>query len=288
MPRALWSGSITFGLVNVPVRLYSAIEEHKLSFRLVHRKDSGPIGYQKFCKKEEKPVEDDEIVKAFEFKKGDWVYLEDEDFQAAHAEGVRTIDLTDFVPYADIDPIFFRKAYFVGPQDGAEKVYTLLVRAMEDTELAGIAKFVMREQQHLGAIRVREGLLTLEQLYFADEIRPIDELKPSRARVDKKELDMATELIESFRSEWKPERYEDTYREALMDVIKAKRKGEEIHHVEEPETEEPPDLLAALRASLESTTRRSQGTGRRTSSARKSSGTKRKTSAKRKPARKAA
>jgi DNA end-binding protein Ku len=146
----------------------------------------------------------------------------------------------------------------------------------------------MREQQHLGAIRVREGLLTLEQLYFADEVRPIDELKPSRARVDKKELDMATELIESFRSEWKPERYEDTYREALMDVIKAKRKGEEIHHVEEPETEEPPDLLAALRASLESTTRRSQGTGRRTSSARKSSGTKRKTSAKRKPARKAA
>jgi DNA end-binding protein Ku len=287
MPRALWSGSITFGLVNVPVRLYSAIEEHRLSFRLVHRKDESPIGYQKVCKKEEKPVADDEIVKAFEFKKGDWVYLEDEDFEAAHAEGVRTIDLTDFVPYADIDPIFFRKTYFVGPQDGAEKVYTLLVRAMEDSELAGVAKFVMREQQHLGALRVRDGLLTLEQLYFADEIRPIEELKPSRARVEKKELDMATELIESFRSEWKPERYEDTYRDALMDVIKAKRKGKEIHRVEEPEAEEPPDLLEALRASLESTTGRS-GTKRRTSSARKGSGTKRTTSAKRRPARKAA
>jgi DNA end-binding protein Ku len=287
MPRALWSGSITFGLVNVPVRLYSAIEEHKLGFRLVHRKDGSPIGYQKFCKKEEKPVADDEIVKAFEFKKGDWVYMEDEDFDAAHAEGVRTIDLTDFVPYSDIDPIFFRKTYYVGPQDGAEKVYTLLVRAMEDSELAGIAKFVMREQQHLGAIRVRDGLLTLEQLYFADEIRPIDELKPTRARVDKKELDMATELIESFRSEWKPERYDDTYREALMDVIKAKRKGEEIHHVEEPETEEPPDLLEALRASLESTTRRS-APKRRSSSSRKGTGAKRKPSSKRKPARKAA
>jgi DNA end-binding protein Ku len=291
MPRALWSGSITFGLVNVPVRLYSAIEEHKLGFRLVHRKDESPIGYQKFCKKEEKPVADDEIVKAFEFKKGDWVFMEDEDFEAAHAEGVRTIDLTDFVPYSDIDPIFFRKTYFVGPQDGAEKVYALLVRAMEDSELAGIAKFVMREQQHLGAIRVRDGVLTLEQLYFADEIRPIDELKPSRAKVDKKELDMATELIESFRSEWKPERYEDTYRDALMDVIKAKRKGEEIHHVEEEEVEEPPDLLEALRASLESTKRRSSRRSASTgssSSKRTSGSAKRKPSSKRRPARKAA
>jgi DNA end-binding protein Ku len=286
MPRALWSGAITFGLVNVPVRLYSAIEEHKLGFRLVHRKDGSAIGYQKFCKKEEKPVPDDEIVKAFEFKKGDWVYMEDEDFEAAHAEGVRTIDLTDFVPYEDIDPIFFRKTYYVGPQDGAEKVYTLLVRAMEDSELAGIAKFVMREQQHLGAIRVRDGLLTLEQLYFADEIRPVDELKPGRARVERGELAMATQLIESFRSEWKPERYEDTYREALMDVIKAKRKGEEIHHVQEPETEEPPDLLEALRASLERTSGRSSS--RRTASRRKSAGSKRKPAAKRRPAKRAA
>jgi DNA end-binding protein Ku len=286
-PRALWSGSITFGLVNVPVRLYSAVQEHKLGFHLVHRSDESPIGYQKVCKKEEKPVPDDEIVKAFEFKKGDWVYLEDEDFEAARAEGVRTIDLTDFVPYEDIDPIFFRKTYFVGPQEGAEKVYALLVRAMEDTELAGISKFVMREQQHLGALRVRDGVLTLEQLYFADEIRPADELKPGRAKVEKKELDMATELIESFRSEWRPEQYEDTYRDALMEVIKAKRKGKEVHRVEEPEAEEPPDLLDALRASLEATTTRRSGT--RSSGKRKRSGAgKRKTSAKRRPSRKAA
>jgi len=286
-PRALWSGSITFGLVNVPVRLYSAVAEHKLGFHLVHTKDDSPIGYQKICKKEEKPVPDKEIVKAFEFKKGDWVYMEDEDFEAAQAEGVRTIDLTDFVPYEDIDPIFFRKTYYVGPQEGAEKVYALLVKAMEDTELAGISKFVMREQQHLGALRVRDGVLALEQLYFADEIRPIDELKPEHAKVAKKELDMATQLIESFRSEWEPERYEDTYRDALMEVIEAKRKGREVHRVEEPEAEEPPDLLEALRASLEATTR-SSGKTRAASSGRKSSGSKRKTSAKRKPARKAA
>jgi len=282
MPRALWSGSITFGLVNVPVRLYSAVQEHKLHFKLVHEKDSGPIGYQKFCKQEEKPVPDGEIVKAFELKKGDWVFMEDQDFEAAQVEGVRSIDLMDFVPYEDIDPIFFRKTYYVGPQDGAEKVYSLLVKAMADSELAGIAKFVMREQQHLGAIRVRDGVLTLEQLYFADEIRPIDELKPAAGRVAKAELEMATQLIESFRSEWKPERYKDTYRDALLAVIKAKRKGEPVRHVEEPEADEPPDLLAALRASLEA----SKGSQRSAAATRGNS--KRKTPAKRKPAKKAA
>jgi DNA end-binding protein Ku len=281
-PRALWSGSITFGLVNVPVRLYSAVQEHKLHFRLVHEKDGAPIGYQKICKKEDKPVPDGEIVKAFELKKGDWVYMEDEDFEAARAEGVRSIDLMDFVPYEDIDPIFFRKAYYLAPQDGSEKVYSLLVKAMADSELAGIAKFVMREQQHLGAIRVRDGLLTLEQLYFADEIRPVDELKPSAGRVTKAELEMANQLIESFRSDWKPERYEDTYRKALLAAIKAKRKGEEIHRVEEPEAEEPPDLLEALRASLEA----SKGSKRSTQSGKR--GTKRKPPARRKPAKKAA
>ncbi len=281
-PRALWSGSITFGLVNVPVRLYSAVQEHRLHFNLVHEKDGSPIGYQKVCKKEGKAVSDDEIVKAFEYRKGDWVYMEDEDFEAAQAEGVRSIDLTDFVPYADIDPIYFRRAYLVGPQDGAEKVYTLLVRAMEDSELAGIAKFVMREQQHLGAVRVRDGVLTLEQLYFHDEIRSVDEIKPARAKVDKRELEMAAQLIESFRGEWKPERYEDTYRDALCAIIEAKRKGEEIHRIEEPAEEEVPDLLEALRASLDATKKGS--TGRRPGRGRKSS----RTASKRRPAKKAA
>ncbi len=251
MPRALWSGSITFGLVNVPVRLYSAVREHKLQFRLVHRPDGSPIGYQKICKEEGKPVPDSQIVKAFELRRGDWVYLEDEDFEAAQAEGVRSIDLTDFVPSADIDPIYFHKTYYLGPRDGAEKVYSLLVRAMQESELAGIAKFVLRDRQHLGAIRVRKGVLTLEELYFADEILPVDELRPTKARVDKRELELASQLIESLRSEWKPERYADTYREALLAVIEAKRKGDEVHRAAKREAGEPPDLLEALRASLE-------------------------------------
>jgi DNA end-binding protein Ku len=250
-PRSLWSGAISFGLVNVPVRLYPAIQEHKLHFNFVHEPDASPIGYQKICKAEEKPVPEAEIVKAFEYRKGEYVFMTDEDFEAAQVEGYKSIDIVDFVPYDDIDPIFFAKTYFVGPDKGAEKVYSLLVRAMEDSGLAGIAKFVMREQQHLGALRIREGLITLEQLHFADEIRPVDEIKASNQKVDKAELEMAARLIESFSGAWKPEKYKDTYREKLCKVIEAKRKGKEVHAAAEIDEEAPTDLLDALRESIQ-------------------------------------
>jgi DNA end-binding protein Ku len=251
MPRAIWSGAITFGLVNVPVRMYSAISEHKLHFHWVHEKDESPIGYQKICKLEEKPVPDDEVVKAFEFEPGEYVFMEDEDFEAARSEGYKTIDITDFVPYEQIDPIFFERTYYLGPSEGAEKVYSLLVKAMQDSELAAIAKFVMRDRQYLGALRVREGTITLEQLHFADEVRSAKEIRPKLARVEKRELQMAHQLIDNFSGDWKPEQYKDTYRDALCEVIEAKRKGEEIHIAAQPEEEEPTDLMAALRASLE-------------------------------------
>ena len=253
MPRSLWSGSISFGLVNVPVRLYSAIEEHKLHFNLLHTKDDSPIGYEKICKKEDKPVPDDEIVKAFEYKKGQFVYVTDEDFEAAKVEGYKAIDITDFVPQEDIDPIYYAKTYYVGPDDGAERVYSLLVQAMEDSGLTALATFVMRDQQHLGALRVREGVIMLEQLHYADEIRPLKEIKASKRKVDKKELQMAARLIDSFTGDWQPRKYKDTYRDELMAVIEAKRKGKEVHvAAEEPEEEEEaPDLITALRDSIE-------------------------------------
>src|SRR3954469_2228797 len=272
MPRALWTGSISFGLVNVPVRLYSAISEHKLQFHFVHQKDDSPIGYQKICKKEDKPVPEKEIVKAFEYRKGKYVYMEDEDFAAARVEGYKTIDITDFVPNEQIDPIYFAHTYYVGPQDGAEKVYSLLVKAMEDSELAGIAKFVMRDRQYLGALRVRDGTITLEQLYFADEVRPVDEIKPKRARVEKRELEMAQQLIDSFSGEWKPDKYKDTYRDALLKVIEAKRKGKEVHVAAQPEEEQPIDLISALRASLDSSKRGQRRPSRASSSSNGASG----------------
>jgi len=259
MPRAIWSGSIVFGLVNVPVRIFSAVSEHKLHFNLVHEPDGSPIGYQKLCKAEEKPVPDKEIVKAFEYEKGEWVYMTDEDFQAARVEGYRTIDITDFVPYDQIDPIYFAKTYYLGPQDGGERVYALLVQAMEESGLAGIAKFVMRDRQYLGALRVRESVITLEQLYFADEIRDTTEIKPKVGKVEKRELEMAAQLIDSYTTEWEPEQYEDTYRDALCAVIEQKRKGEDVHAKPEPEEDAPSDIMEALRRSLESRTSRPRG-----------------------------
>jgi DNA end-binding protein Ku len=256
MPRAIWSGSISFGLVNVPVRLYSAVQEHKLRFHFVHEKDSSPIGYEKICKKEGKPVPDDEIVKAFEFGKGEYVFMEEEDFKDARVEGYKTIDIVDFVPYDEIDPIYFSHTYYVGPDRGAEKTYSLLVKAMEGSDLAGIAKFVMRDRQNLGALRIRDGVITLEQLYYADEIRDVDEIKASRTRVSAEELKMADRLIESFTTDWKPEKYKDTYRDELCAIIRAKRRGKDVHAAPEVEEEAPTDLLTALRESIE----RSRGT----------------------------
>src|SRR5579884_3628869 len=256
-PRALWTGSITFGLVNVPVRVYSAVHEHKLQFHLVHEKDDGPIGYQKVCKLEDRPVPNDEIVKAYEFTKGEFVQLTDEDFEAVQVEGQHTIDLQDFVPYEDIDPAFFAHTYLVGPQAGSEKTYALLVKAMEQSGLAGIGKFVMRSRQYLGCLRVREGTLTLEQLYFADEVDPPSGIVPDTLpSVQKKELDMALTLIESFSGDWEPTRYEDTYTSALRELVKAKRRGKDVHELREPEeATAPPDLMEALRLSIEQSQR---------------------------------
>ena len=249
-PRAIWSGSISFGLVSVPVRMYAAVSEHTLHFHFVHEKDGSRIGYEKVCKAEAKPVPDDEIVRAFEYRKGELVTMQPEDFEAAKAEGGHTIEIKDFVPYEQIDPIFFRHTYVLGPDSGGEKVYALLRRAMEESGLAAVAKFVMRDRQNLACLRVRDGLITLEQMYFADEIRDLEEVRPPDAKIEKRELDMAAQLVDAFAGDFEPARYRDTYRDALCEIIEAKRKGEEVV-LEEPEREEEPaDLFAALQASI--------------------------------------
>jgi DNA end-binding protein Ku len=251
MPRAIWTGTISFGLVSVPVRMYGAISETDLHFHLVHEPDGGRIGYQKVCKAEDEPVPDDEIVKAFEYEKDELVVLTDDDFAAAKAEGVKSIEIEDFVPYDEIDPIYFERTYYLGPTDGGEKVYGVLRKAMEETGLAAIGKYVMRDKQHLGCLRVRDGVITLEKMFFHDEIRPAKDIGPGAIKVAKAELEMATTLIEQFKSSFEPKKYDDTYREALCAIIKKKRKGETITAAPVEEDEEPTDLLAALKASVE-------------------------------------
>lgn len=251
MPRAIWTGSIAFGLVNAPVRMYAAIDEHDLDLHLVHEKDGGRIGYLKVCKREEKPVPADEIVKALEVDDGELVYLTDEDFEAAQEEGYRAIEILDFVPHDQIDPIYFERSFYLGPQEGAEKVYALLVRAMERAGLAAIARYVFHDRQQLGCLRVRDGVITLEKMYFADEIRPHEKLAPTGVRVGARELEAALDLIGGIAGDFEPERYEDVYRERLLEIVKRKRKGEEVHRPRPEKPEEPTDLLAALRQSVQ-------------------------------------
>ncbi len=274
MPRAIWTGAISFGLVNVPVRMYSAIDEQDLHFELIHEPDGGHIGYQKYCKLDNEIVTNDEIVKGYEVEKGEYVYLTDEDFAAAQVEGYKTIDIRDFVPYEEIDPIYFERTYYLGPQEGAEKVYALFLRAMEQSDLAAIAMYVMRDRQHLGCLRIRDGVIVLEKMFFADEIRPTHDVGAGDAKADKRELEMASELIDRFSGNFEPDKYEDTYRERLVEVVEAKRKGKEVHAEAVVEPEEPEDLLAALRASLEAAGSR-RGAAKRSKgekSARKASG----------------
>jgi DNA end-binding protein Ku len=256
VPRArpLWTGAISFGLVNVPVRMFSAVREHRLEFHYVHEPDGSPVGYQKICKAEDKPVPEDEIVKAFELEEGEWVYLSDEDFEAARAaaEGGKTIEIDAFVPQSDIDPAYFNNSYYLEPESGAERPYALLARALEQTGLSGVATIIMRDREYLAALRVRDGVIVLERMHFADEVRPAEDHAPANAKVPARELEAAVELIERLAGDFEPERYEDSYRERLCEIIRAKRKGERVPVAEvEEEPEEPEDLLAALRRSVE-------------------------------------
>jgi DNA end-binding protein Ku len=263
MPRAIWSGAISFGLVNVPVRMYSAIREHKLHFHYIHEKDGSPIGYAKVCKAEDRPVSDDEVVKAFEWEEGEFVPMRAEDFEAAQAEEAhKTIEIRDFVDYDQVDPIFFERTYYLAPAPGAERPYALLAQAMEEARRAAIAKYVMRDRQNLGCLRVQDGVIRIEKMYFADEILSAEELAPEPARVDSGELRMAKSLIDQLTGDFDPSRYADTYRDALCEIIKAKRRGETI---EAPDLERPkqvPDLMAALEASLERARQDGRGNGR--------------------------
>jgi len=251
-PRAVWSGSISFGLVNAPVRMYAAISEKNLKFNLIHEKDGGRIGYQKICKLEDEVVPNEEIVKAYQVEEDEFVYLTDEDFEAAAPEAYKTITIQDFVPAEQIDPIYFERTYFLGPaESAAEPVYALLVKAMEEAGLVAVATYVFHERENLGCLRVRDGVLTLEKMFFADEVRPVEGIAPEGVKVDKRQLEMAMQLIGQYQGDFDADQYHDAYRERLLGVIEAKRKGEGPKPAVETEKPAAPDLLAALQASLE-------------------------------------
>jgi DNA end-binding protein Ku len=250
--RAIWSGTISFGLVSVPVRMYSATESKELRFHFLDRRDLSPVGYEKVSKDSGKAVPPDEIVRGFEIEKGQYVPIEDEDLDRLDIELTHSIDICDFVDLDEIDPIYFRKAYYLLPQDGAEKPYRLLVRALEETSKVGIAKVVIRNKQHLAAMRPHDGILVLETMYYADEIRQPESVN-GNARLQKAEVDMAKSLVENLSEPFKPEKYDDTYRKELLGLIRAKAKGKELPEPKDEEGGEVVDLMEALRESVDRT-----------------------------------
>jgi DNA end-binding protein Ku len=254
--RALWTGSLSFGLVNVPVALFSAARDLDLHFHQLHEKDAARIETRRFCSEEEREIALDEIGHAYDLENGKTVVVTDEDLEAVAPRKTRTIDIEAFVDLDDVDPIYFDHPYFLAPVGEAEgnlRAYQLLVEVMASTERAALGRFVMRTKEYLVLVQVRDDRLALTTMRFHDEVRPAKDIDIGGRKPAKKQLDAAKALIEALSTDWDPGRYEDCYRERLLDVIERKRKGRKIT-VAEPEradTGPPPDIMAALRESLE-------------------------------------
>ncbi len=256
--RSIWTGSISFGLVSIPVRMFSATESKELRFHFVERNDLAPVGYDKIRKDTGEHVDADDIVRAFEIEKGRFVPLEPDDLDRLDIELTHGIDICDFVELDEIDPVYFRQAYYLLPQTGGEKPYRLLERALEETGRVGIAKVVIRNKQHLACLRTFEGVLVVETMFYADEVRKPESLDGDLAfrdaEVRKAEVDMAKSLVENLSAPFDPEKYTDTYRSELMELIRQKAEG--VPLPEQPQQEaEVVDLMQALRESVERTQR---------------------------------
>ena len=276
MARALWKGSISFGLVNIPIELHTAVRNHRPKFRMLHAKDKSPVRFERVCGRDGHPVGWEDLVKGYEYAKGHFVVLTKEDFQAAALEKTRTVDIVDFVKADEIDDRFFETPYYMVPTKGGERAYALLREAIRESERIGIAKFILRDAQHLAAVEVIEDAIVLTVMRYADELVDVKLFDlPAASGIRKPELDMAKALVNSLAAAWDPEKYTDDYRANLMKVIQAKVKGKKITvaPTEEPHQAEVVDLMERLRRSLE----QSGGKGARKSAAAPKRATKKRT-----------
>jgi DNA end-binding protein Ku len=249
-PRSIWNGTITFGLVNVPIKLYSATESKTVHFSEVHAKDGAQIEHRRICPKEDKVVEYKDVVKGYEVSPDRYVVLEKDEIKAAAGDRGKVVHLEEFVEAADIDPVFYDKTYYVGSRD-AEDAYRLLHEALKRSGRAGIGRFTFHDREYLVAVRALDEVIAMHTMRFHDEVVSPDEVDvPSGGRKpNKREVQMAGKLVESLEEEFKPEKYEDTYRESVLDLIKRKAAGKEIDLVAQEEPEHD-DLEAALAASV--------------------------------------
>ncbi|MFL5859892.1 MAG: Ku protein [Solirubrobacteraceae bacterium] len=258
MPRSLWTGSLSFGLVNVPVRVEAAVRDRDLHFRQIHEKDGSPIETQRWCSEEDAEVPYEEITHGYELDDGRQVIVSDLELQAIEPRRTRTIDIEQFVELDEVDPMYFDHPYWLVPaseDDGAVRAYRLLCEVMGQTDRAALGRLVMRAKEHLAIIRERDGALTLSTMRFADEVRAVKDVDAATQKTHKptrKQLDAAVAVIEALSCEWDPDKHKDRYRDRLRKVVARKRKGETITAPDAEKTSEPaPDLMAALEQTLQ-------------------------------------
>lgn len=258
MPRPLWKGAVTFGLVSVPVSLYPATKRQaELSFRMLHEKDKAPIQYKKFCSEEDKEVPWNEIVKGYEFEKGQFVVMSDEDFAKAKTESTETLDIREFVPLDQINVAHFESPYWLEPTKQGRKAYALLREALEDSGRVGVGTFVMRQREHLAALRPAGKALMVTTLRFADEIRSAEDLDlPGDEKLGKKEIELAKKLVDTLADDWDPAEYKDTYHETLRAAIEQKLEGREVEAPAPRKTARVVNLMEALEESLKTGARK--------------------------------
>jgi DNA end-binding protein Ku len=255
MPRPLWNGALSFGLVNVPVQLTGATRDLDLHFRQLHKKDGAPIEQRRFCSQDDAEVQWEEIGRGFELDGGKQVVLTDEELASVQPEKTRTIEVHGFVDLEDVAPLYFDHTWFLvpaGDSQGTRRAYRLLVEVMESTGRVALGRFVMRTKEYLVLVRPRDGLLSLTTMLFHDEVRSTDGIAPGGRKPSQKKIDQAVAVIESLGADWDPERYTDCYRERLKRVVRQKQKGERVKAPAEPKQPKPaPDLMEALQATLE-------------------------------------
>jgi DNA end-binding protein Ku len=256
MPRAIWSGSISFGLVNIPIKLYNAVSRKNVSFHQMDARTGARVKMKRVSSQDESDVPYEQIVKGYELSPEHYVLIDPAELDALDPEASRTVDIEEFIDLVDIDPVFYDTPYYVAPVKGAEKPYALLTQAMEQQGKVALARFVMRTKQYLAALRPKDGALVLSTMVYADEVAPAEEVSElaalDRVTVSERELAMAKQLIESLSAEFEPERYRDTYRDQVLDLIDRKAAGEEVvlQAPAEPDDSKVVDLMAALEASV--------------------------------------
>ena len=252
--RSIWKGAITFGLISIPVGLYTAVEEKSLRFHQLHGADNGRIRYKRVCSVDDEEVPFDEIVKGYEYEKDRYVVFTEEELERLPSDSIRSVDVVAFVPLDEIDPIYFQKSYYLAPEPTGVKAYRLLAQALEESDRVGLAKITLREKEHLATLRLRDGVFVLETMYWPDEIRPpaFDELDRS-PEIRPQELAMAKTLIDNLTEHFQPEQFKDTYRERLEAAAEAKVAGQEVAVAPTAEPTQILDLMEALKASVEAT-----------------------------------